>query len=374
MNDVTCVILTRGRPQFVRRLARFLRERPEQRFIVADSSRNDDFAQDVKAFADNGLRNSSMLRYDYNMEFYHKLGSALDFVDTPYFYLLADDDFLFSSGVDACVEALKEREELAAAAGKLFVYGAQRTHDALYIPHDLRVYPAKSELAEDPLIRAAQHIARYNATFYSVYRTSLARPAFQAAVSVSANLRIAEIMTSTFVLAAGKRLILDEPMGVRTTHPDAMHHTIPTLKEDLETARYQDELSSILGLLCKRLEKVCTHDPADIRRAIAKVSATYCARVSIDPELADRIGERVIREAHDTGAAVLDNPPFGQQAISIRQHDDIDSAPGDITDAIALCEIAPDGLPPNWNHTGIERKLAAFKNKNLVVDTFSAGV
>lgn len=289
-HDVSCLIPTRNRPDFLRRCLLFMKlDGVSCPILVADSSDEKHKAETKSVCEAAGLASIRLLRYDPEVGFYQKLASALGEIETPFVYFLADDDFMLFHGIERCVEELKGRPELAAAAGTLYVYNLSRCNPRTgLLPHLLSIYPQKNELSDDHLLRVSAHLANYTATFYSVYGSGLARRAFVSLARRTKHMRLGELYSSAYVLALGKRAMVPVIMGLRVSHDDAAHRHIPKLEDECHSHELIQNLHTCVSGL---MELVASpgHNAEDHWPHLVEATRRYLLRVFTDPVAANKL-------------------------------------------------------------------------------------
>ncbi|WP_366658533.1 TIGR00180 family glycosyltransferase [Fodinicurvata sp. EGI_FJ10296] len=364
----TCIIPTRNRLEFMRRTIHFLETKNKSSNIIIADSSDGEICSAITAIVDNSiLENVIILHFEENIGFYEKINATINQVKTKYLYFMADDDFIFLSGVLKCVEELEHDKTLAAAAGTVYVYNLSGTGPhSKYLPHSLSTYPQKSELIEDRLLRSINHIEKYSATFYSVYRLDCAQKAFGEIARRTGHMRLAEIFSSAYVLTTGRRRIVDGTFGLRTSHDQAGHRTIVQMKDEYRELQFVENFSAALAGLVQLAGKDTNHKDVTVYRTLLEACAKYLRRVGIGSNEVQRFLRDVSRTADSalkwgTKGALADHVStlerIAEPAAKLQAGTpEID----EMMFAIGLCELAPLGINHGVTDAEFEAQLQAF--------------
>lgn len=208
LHDVTILIPTYKRAQYLERLLHYLR-RPHAvaRIHVLDSS-PEEVASPPIADLDPLV---TYRRYPSHVLPMHKLADGLRHVDTTYVVVNADDDFIIPDALRRCAQFLDEHEDYSVAHG-------------LYVGHYVLENPAATERrfiwfatslhnapVEDatPAARLINHLSHYRwSTFYAVHRTALMRTIFDETAKYTDDVRFGEILPTALTAVHGKIAVL----------------------------------------------------------------------------------------------------------------------------------------------------------------------
>ena len=165
----------------------------------------------------------------------------LDSISTPYAMLYADDDFAMPSGVHESLHFLDSHPEYATAQG--ITIGLPGPSLGGSVGWHLNSLVGKIS-ADCPVERAAQHLAGYSHTIYSVHRTSVLHAGLRIAGSPPFSMQtvcLGELAQSLHSLVSGKAAWLDVPFLCRSpslsSWPAALEMTHPDFSKCIETMR-----------------------------------------------------------------------------------------------------------------------------------------
>ncbi|MFC1845162.1 TIGR00180 family glycosyltransferase [Thermodesulfobacteriota bacterium] len=198
--QLTYLIPTRNRPQFLRRLFTFMDIMNERAAIqVIDSSQLEDQERNRILVEEFGKRLN--LQYKFaDLPMVTKCRQAVEQVTTPYLAFCADDDFLLPDAVYSCVDFLSHKPDYSCAQGIMVSLITDQQNRCT----KLRGY----SLEDDSPIRRFQRLAaNWYTVFHSVYRTPTIVKAFQVTDDTCDDIRariFPEFMLSQMSVILGK--------------------------------------------------------------------------------------------------------------------------------------------------------------------------
>jgi glycosyltransferase domain-containing protein len=204
-DELTCVIPTHNRPQFLRRLLHcYAQIPPNFRFFVADSS-GPAAAAENRAVIE-GVQPTLDVTYEhFDLNFTAKCAHALQRVPTPYVVFCADDDYVFSRTAGQCVEFLKQEPAFESAQGR--TVEVRPKHPA-WCSRVLKGYSIEHDV---PFVRCRQLAATWFTNFYAVYRTATLREIFRLTAentNSALGYQLPEMLVSQLSVLRGKLKVL----------------------------------------------------------------------------------------------------------------------------------------------------------------------
>jgi len=192
------LIPTFNRPSLLDALLGYLAEKEVSFPILVLDSSSDENKCKNEVVADRYDLNVRHLKFDERARFDFKIGSALREVDSEYVSLCADDDIVFIDAIDACINEMDRREDLAACHGIYLNYSLN--HSCV----ELRVeYASPSIDTNNAIGRACQLLLHYEALNYAVYRRTVMVNLIDA-VSLIPESMFWELFSSVAPLVSGK--------------------------------------------------------------------------------------------------------------------------------------------------------------------------
>lgn len=213
--QVTCLVPTHERPQFLRRLLRFYELfSPDFSLSIIDSSTSAAAAENLACVED--WRGSSKIRYQhFDLNLIEKCIRGLEQVRTPFAVLCADDDFLFPDAVSRCVEFLKEEPGFSSALGRTAEFSPRLP---VWCCRILRGYSIEDE---QPFVRCRRLVSSWFTNFYAVYRTETLLDNFRitaAHTNSSLNYHIPEMLLSQLSALRGRIKVIPAIYSLMERH------------------------------------------------------------------------------------------------------------------------------------------------------------
>ncbi|MEX0876648.1 MAG: TIGR00180 family glycosyltransferase [Phycisphaerales bacterium] len=208
----TLVIPTYDRPELLDRLLSYLQRRGAGfPILVLDSSPEPAAGRNAERCAAAGGR-VERLAYPPDKGPYEKVADGLRAVATRYVSLCADDDILLLSALGDCLEVLEARPEVAAAHGVYLNFSDGSSGFNL----EYLVYRGPSVSGADPVARLQAQFAAYEAVYYAVMRTEVARRAFMRTADMETVLG-RELLSGALTVAQGEVVRLPALYYARST-------------------------------------------------------------------------------------------------------------------------------------------------------------
>lgn len=198
LQDLTLVIPTYNRPQFLIRLLNYYASKNSQlQFLILDSSNEENRALNRQAV--NGLgKHARYLDFSSSIPVATKLLEGLKQVQTSFCAFCADDDLVFVEGLAEAQSFLKDHPAYVCVDGIYLNFNPQGQDLHLVIE-----YATKGMNADDAGARVFRLFQKYESIFYGVFRTRDAVKIFTG-VSKNPSLHYQELFQATSALLLGK--------------------------------------------------------------------------------------------------------------------------------------------------------------------------
>jgi glycosyltransferase domain-containing protein len=215
IDQFSLVITTYNRYPYLLRLLKYYRSFnfPFQIHIL-DSSSEEINSHELLEILDN--TRIKYERFDPDIFISQKIGRGIEIVKTPFVGLCADDDFVIPSGINTCIDFLKENNDYSVASGKYLAHWVPSySKSANWIP----IYLKDSDQCNDnPISRVKSHFLSYYSTFYAVHKTEVLKNAWQSAAKFTTDFGLSEILPSAISVLYGKKKVLDVVYSSREMH------------------------------------------------------------------------------------------------------------------------------------------------------------
>ena len=206
MENLTIIITSFNRPKCLYRLLSFLLSfKKGFKIIIADSSFPDqDFSQ-VKSLDFQNRVNFQRFKSDVKVA--EKISKSLNFVETEFSVLCAEDDFIIPTSVETCIQFLKKNPDYSSCHGKYYVHSSSEyTRKFGIVFRELSKATVSCEY-ENPLDRIQFYLdgkigPQY--TFYAVFKTNNLKKTWQQTYFYANNWLINEYFPCIISLILGK--------------------------------------------------------------------------------------------------------------------------------------------------------------------------
>ncbi len=271
---ITILILTYNRPDYLKRILSYYSDyQIAYNIIVADSSSDENKQLNRGAISSfSNINISHINNYPSETNPYGKLAHALNYVDTKYCVLCADDDFITPNGINQSVDFLEHNPDFTVAHGRYISFRLESdgTEERfcwkpIYLPPGIKTYrkPAdtlrrlntESSIAfADAEERLRYHLSNYfMPTVYAVHRTDFLKLIVEEAVKFTSDYQFAELLCSMLTLIHGKMKCLDvlyaarDADSVRSVYLPSLEHLVKVGRYDEEYGEFRDCLEMHLS-------------------------------------------------------------------------------------------------------------------------------
>jgi len=179
MSNVTVVVPTLNRPDFVGRLLRYYAAVGFTGHVQLGDSSTPEKAQRIQAIVKE-VSDKVTVRYLSCPELNDSqtIRALLERTETPYVAFVADDDFIIPYGMQRCAEFLDGHPDYSVAHGKacLFELKQSGAHGEMAGTGEYRLPGIVADTGSERLLR---HIERYGTTLFSLHRTEQFRRGYR---------------------------------------------------------------------------------------------------------------------------------------------------------------------------------------------------
>lgn len=253
----TIIIPTYNRPKYLRRILSYYNGFEENyNIIVADSSSNENKKLNKKSvLIFSNLEIQYIDKYLSKIEPSHKITDVLNYINTKYSVLCADDDFIIPKGINRAVNFLENNEDFSVAQGHyIYFYLKNEDKREQKLCWASSIYLDKSITFPEAESRLAFHLSNYQLpTFYAVHRTELLKMIFKDTVKFTDDDRFGELLPSMLTLIYGKMKHMDVLYGAREIIIDSGGRTSKNLNNFIKNGTYEKKYTKFRECLAKAL-------------------------------------------------------------------------------------------------------------------------
>ena len=252
-SDLTILMPTQNRPLFVERALRFYRQEslPYQIQLIDSSSMKNKAT--VKDIVKRSGLDVEFIDYEYELgaNSFNKFDKTLSKIDTEYVLMVADDDFIFPSAINKCVDFLSRNKDYSAASGRSYLFELDVESDHSEIK-SIELYPqlsAENDVAE---LRFKSHMRNWTPAAYSVQRTETLKEIIAVHRNFPDDIRMMEIHWYATNVIRGKVAKLDMPYMFRQiTH--SKEWSVDDFSDWSESLGFSEKNGVLISLLASEL-------------------------------------------------------------------------------------------------------------------------
>jgi len=279
MSNFSLIIPTRNRPNRLRRLLDYYDKYGKGfNIIIADSSSNDNKKLNKKSvLIFSNLDIHYIDKYPSKIEVNHKINNALNYVNTKYCVVCADDDFITPNSIIKSVNFLENNEDFSVAQGHYISFhlkNEDKREQKFY--WNFPAYLDKSITFPEAESRLAFHLSNYQlTTFYAVHRTDLLKVIFKDTVKYTDDVDFGELLPSMLTLIYGKMKYMDVLYDVRETIIDSGGRTSKSLNDFIKDKTYKKKYNKFRDCLVEHLIINSQTNSDEARELIDKAMSVY---------------------------------------------------------------------------------------------------
>jgi glycosyltransferase domain-containing protein len=279
---LTIVVPTRNRPHFFPRLLSYYRgQRFSPKIIFADSSDAEFLEKTKQVICEYTDLNLVHRLYDPEVSYVSKISDTLEFIETPYTALGADDDFFVPSGMSRALEYLEANADYTLAHGDAVAFEVEGGGVFGQIERVNR-YDQRTIDQSTAVERLRDHFSNYSTTYYSVHRSDQLRGNFLKRVASKTDLAFGELLPSGLSLIQGKAKKLDGLFMARQNFAAKEYEFTDTF-DWIVTRGWGEQYESFRDCLARELVELAGLEMKEARRVIKEVFVQYLTPVLAPP-------------------------------------------------------------------------------------------
>ncbi len=258
-NLITLILIVHNRHKNLDRLLKYY-DGFLSPLIIADSSEEKHLIKNTLP----GLKHF----YTPGLTFTQKIEYVLNYVETPYVTMCADDDFIIPDSLSRCVTFLANDKKYSVAQGTCLVYKKEKTYNNK-IQFGL-LYKSKRYDIEDsnPITRLEKMLDNYRSLLYAVHRTDIIKLSFKNTGRTIKNLFLNEYLTAFIPIVSGKYKELEILYQVREFSETSDDKISDNLNIIVNDNKYKLEYEAFLNLVSDQISKLLLVDKKMMKEKI----------------------------------------------------------------------------------------------------------
>ncbi len=213
LNKVTIIVPTYNRHKFLSKLLQFYESYSfPSPILILDSSNTDINKNELTDFFHH--QQVTYKKFNSSTLPITKICNGMQFVNTEYSVICADDDFIIPQSLERCVEFLENNTEYAIAQGLYIQSTIDESGTFLWNP----LYREQNSIENDkPIARFKHYLNDFKGTFfYAVRRTNLLNLVMEETSINTSDWGLSEILPSALSITYGKLKVLPILYSSRT--------------------------------------------------------------------------------------------------------------------------------------------------------------
>lgn len=273
MKDITVIIPTFNRPDYLKRILGYYNElSPDFVFVVADSSSAENKEENSEAIRNFPNLNIFYLAdYSEDMNPWYKFEDVLKSVNTKYAVFCGDDDFVVPSSIKKAANFLEQNPDFAVAHGNYIGFFAKNNDFAWKNIVDFR-----SIELPDAKLRMEEHLSNYSIyTFYGVHRTDFLKMIFEETRKFTDDNRFGELLSSIITLIYGKMKKLNVLYAAHEIYPQSTGLVTDTIYDFKQNDTFEEKYENFKNCLVRHLAKNSDLREDEAKMAVDRAMSAY---------------------------------------------------------------------------------------------------
>lgn len=273
MQDITIIIPTYNRPDYLKRILDYYGESGKDfTFVVADSSSKENKQKNkavIESFPD--LLVNYLSDYSEKINPWYKFEDALKSVATKYTVFCGDDDFVVPDGMKKAANFLEQNSDYAVAHGNYIGFFAKNNYFEWKVVSNFQ-----SIELPDAKSRMEEHLSDYSiSTFYGVHRTDFLKMIFEETRKFTDDNRFGELLPSILTLIYGKMKKLDVLYVAHEIYPKSTGLITDTIYDFKQADTFAEKYGNFKNCLANHLVKNSELQEDEAKMAVDKAMSSY---------------------------------------------------------------------------------------------------
>lgn len=286
MTNCTIIIPTYNRPAYLHRILGYYDSFGESfDIIVADSSSGENKKLNKEIISSlSNLDIKYLDHYSTEINPHHKIGDVANYAKTKYCVFCADDDFVTPNGIRESVDFLEQNPGFAVAQGRYIAFCLKGDEMG---KQQLVWKPTESHESitfSDVKLRLSCHLSNYSQlTTYGVHRAELLQMVYGELLKSEVDpMLFGELLPSMLILIYGKMKCLDVFYAARDAYSAG---NWPTLKDAIESGRYDNEYTKFRDCLSIHLSKQAQLNIEESKKVVDDAMSAYLKKYFYSPRI-----------------------------------------------------------------------------------------
>jgi len=283
-DKITFILTLKGRDEFTKRIYNYYNETNfPYKILIGDGIVNSPIKQYLESD-----KSSNKIDYEYlefndetPFDYFNKLKSLLQKVDTPYVMLIDNDDYVIAQNIQKCIDFLDTSKDYVSCGGVILefhnLFNEKRKvilNECVHYKYDLL-----KEFPDSPLERAVYFTKNHTASpWYNVYRTDVLKKCIERFIEADVtDFSLMEYFVSISTIISGKhKFIQSFTHYVRQRNSSQISVNITSIYSRMINGDLGNEVKKMLNSLINQIKEVSPGESMTvIKETIYKAYTNY---------------------------------------------------------------------------------------------------
>lgn len=216
---------------------------------------------------------------DLSMQnFFEKLHDLTVRATTPYVMLCENDDFIFPSGVETCIEFLEKNPDYVSCGAMIGNFTHVKKNGKNFISHvgeQYSLYSLEHETASERILAITRNYKR--PTWYNVHRTEALRATLKILCDMKiSDFQLMEILVSQASSLFGKHKTLGGPLQyIRQSNTSLVRANMKKMSDRINSPEFKTDASRMLSFIAEQAAKKDSKPLAEIQSRLVHAFQDY---------------------------------------------------------------------------------------------------
>ncbi len=271
------IIPTHNRSKYLKRILNYYDSFSiDISIIVVDSSPNEIKGLNKQIVA--SFLNKDIRYIEGHLLMVRKIAEAVNYVNTKYCVICADDDFITPNGIKQSLNFLEKNPDFTIAYGHFISFYLKTDKEGKQQFCWTPAYPSQESITfSDPKDRLAYYLSNYPvSTLYAVYRTNFMKTVFEEILKFTNDSRFGELSPSMLTSIYGKIKFLEKVFyAAKESMPTSGGRTDKNIRDFIKDGTYDGKYAIFRNYLATHLSKKSQLDVEESKKVVDNSMSAY---------------------------------------------------------------------------------------------------
>lgn len=299
MNELTIILLIKGRPLFTKRWLKYANQNLKNfNIIIADGGEEIDRYEIDESYFPNINLSQIVFPFDKDIKtFQSKIIKALGSVSTQYVCMMSNDDFIFQDSIFNQIKFLDNNPDYSASRGDVFDFAINSLNKKNQLYGDIysifRLFYPIGYNSNDVLERLKDYKKCYSGLWHSIIRTEILKEIINRSIknNISSN-QIFERYVNLMILISGKVYFDNSLYLLHQVHKEMQTENEDFLSFENEVKMFPHIFDNFIRSLTDFIRRQKKEDSTILKRNVLKITKGIY-RKSIKESEESLVGDKI---------------------------------------------------------------------------------